>query len=604
MRFESVHHYAQLFAAMLFVADCMGLNTTSFTSLTATPTSKPRLSTQADPPFGTPVAGDYGGRFRPQVHFSAPKQFMSDPNGLFRDENDTWHLYYQYNPRDLKFGRPHWGHATSQDLYHWENQAVALSPPNDDIGLFSGSIVMDKNNTSGLFPNQTNGVVAIYVGFLSFPVPLIFVCADYEKTLSETLSDGSAGPQTQALAYSRDGGYTFTPFKHNPVIDSEARHFRDPKVVLFQDRWILLVAYSQEFNMGIFSSPNLINWTHESNFSLHGLIGSQWECPNLVHLPYIDEKGQKQNESVWTLFMSIDPGAPLGGSAVQYYPGTFNGTHFKATDSVARTVDSAKDYYAMQFFNGLPKDEAVSMAWASNWQYASEAPTDLEKWRGTMSLPRRHYMTKTEDVGLKLVSWPYNLQHVMGETIASKNSVSKKTIAIDFSEVDSNAIYWEINATGIPGKETIGEPVSLNFTLINPSTLEYVRGGYYFGARHLIDFGGDTPLFLDRGGARGFDNVFFTDKFFVSSAHYHNTWSLSGVLDRSIMEVFLNRGLDTATTLYFTSQPLTVMLLSVSDLPEGMRVSIHVNGLKSAWNDMKSSDGLVHGNQTVEVRGH
>ncbi|KAK2612400.1 Invertase [Conoideocrella luteorostrata] len=510
---------------------------------------------------------------------------MNDPCGVFRDESGTWHLYYQYNPTGIVFGNQHWGHATSKDLYHWSNQPVALIPPGKNLALYSGSAVVDKNNTSGLFPNQTNGVVAIY-------------------TLSETLADGSAGPQTQALAYSRDGGFNFTHYEHNPIIDINSQHFRDPKVMYYQDHWVILIAYSREFTVGIFTSTNLINWTHASNFSHHGFEGFQWECPNLVRMGHYNDEGQKQGDA-WVMFLSIHPGAPFGGTITQYYPGNFNGTHFEAADSIARVVDSGKDYYAMQFFNGVPSNEdPVSIAWASNWLYAQNVPTNQENWQGTMTLPRQHFVTKTTDIGWKLVSKPYNLQHVMGETVSFQQNLNNRILAIDFSNVDSNAVYWEVNVTGVPERDKISTPMSLNFTFLNPNTAEYVRAGYHFGGHLSRDFAGDTPFFLDRGGARGFDSVFFTDKFSITSTHNKNEWSVSGVLDRSIIEVFLNGGIDSATITYFTLEPLTVMLLSTPDMPQFMRVSMRLVGLKSSWESSTSPGGPVHGSQSEITLGH
>lgn len=117
------------------------------------------------------------------------------------------------NPTATVAGNQHWGHATSRDLYHWENQPIALFPPNDYTYVYSGSAVVDVNNTSGFFPNSTTGVVAIY-------------------TLAE-YPNGQAGPQQQAIAYSTDGGYSFTPYANNPVIASESSQFRDPKVVWY-----------------------------------------------------------------------------------------------------------------------------------------------------------------------------------------------------------------------------------------------------------------------------------------------------------------------------------------------------------------------------------
>lgn len=106
------------------------------------------------------------------------------------------------------------------------------------------------------------------------------------------LPPGNADPQTQAITYSRDGGYTFTSHENNPVIPSDSSQFRDPKVIWYEGRWVMVVAYAQEFAMGIFTSPDLIDWTPTSNFSYHGLLGQQYECPNMIKMPYIDEEGE------------------------------------------------------------------------------------------------------------------------------------------------------------------------------------------------------------------------------------------------------------------------------------------------------------------------
>lgn len=121
-------------------------------------------------PTGKPIEGIYNGTYRPQVHFSPPQHFMNDPNGMFRDADGLWHLYYQYNPTDVVAGNQHWGHATSKDLYHWINQPIALFPPEKDTYVFSGSAVIDTNNTSGFFPDQDNGVVAIYVSLIIYQI--------------------------------------------------------------------------------------------------------------------------------------------------------------------------------------------------------------------------------------------------------------------------------------------------------------------------------------------------------------------------------------------------------------------------------------------------
>ncbi|KAJ2968373.1 hypothetical protein NUW58_g10236 [Xylaria curta] len=172
----------------------------------------------------------------------------------------------QYNPTGVVAGNQHWGHATSRDLYHWVNQPIALFPPEERVYVFSGSAVVDVNNTSGFFPNQDNGVVAM-------------------ATLARYFEDGSGGPQTQGIAYSHDGGYTFEYYEGNPVIDSTNTQFRDPKIIRYEDHWVALVAYAQEFVIALFTSPDLKTWTFASNFTRHGLLASSPERPSAARPP-------------------------------------------------------------------------------------------------------------------------------------------------------------------------------------------------------------------------------------------------------------------------------------------------------------------------------
>lgn len=174
------------------------------------------------------------------------------------------------------------------------------------------------------------------------------------------------GIEQQAIAYSRDGGYTFEAYADNPVIPSTSIQFRDPKVIWHAptERWVLVVAYPVDFTIGFYTSTNLKEWEHVSNFTNHGLLGYQYECPNLVQIPM-----EGADDPVWLLAISINPGAPLGGSITEYFPGEFNGTHYVPFDSAARLTDFAKDNYAAQWFYGLPGNEKqVSIGWASNWQ--------------------------------------------------------------------------------------------------------------------------------------------------------------------------------------------------------------------------------------------
>ncbi|KAJ4416874.1 Invertase [Gnomoniopsis sp. IMI 355080] len=550
----------------------------TFLTLAATSVFGQGVSTYVDPavPTGTPVPGNYTGGLRPQVHFSPPQNFMNDPNGMFVDANGTWHLYYQYNPTGLVAGNQHWGHATSRDLYHWENQQIALFPPEETVYVFSGSAVVDVNNTSGFFPDQDNGVVAI-------------------TTLARYYEDGSAGPQTQNIAYSHDGGFTFEYYDGNPVIDSNSSQFRDPKVIWYQDHWAMVVSYAQDFVIGIYTSPDLKTWTHASIFSHHGLLGAQYECPNLVKLPIRDTiSGSVVVDEAYVMAISTQPGAPLGGSITQYFPGTFNGTHFEVFDGATRLTDFAKDNYAAQYFYGVADGaDAVNLGWASNWQYAQTVPTgNLEGWRSSMTLPRRNYLTNATRIGWVMANELVDISPVLDRPLINTTTFEGNgSLAVDYSSVSSGALYIEANVTGL-NASTISSSSTLNMSFTSPSSGETVRSGFFFG--------GDQPYFIDRGLVRGFDNVFFTDKFSVADVWNTTSgmWRVQAVIDRSILEVFVDGGVHAATVLFFPEQPLGLMSLGTADLPAGVEVSVAVWSLKSAWAEYENEQGTVVGNIT------
>ncbi|KAH0283804.1 hypothetical protein M436DRAFT_77255 [Aureobasidium namibiae CBS 147.97] len=516
-------------------------------------------------PTGSAIAGDYSGALRPQVHFSPPKGFMNDPNGLFVDADGLYHVYYQYNPTADVAGNQHWGHATTTDGYTFENQPIAIFPPNNETFVFSGSAVVDVNNTSGYFPGQDNGVVAIY-------------------TLNNSTS------QNQNIAFSKDGGYTFEPYEGNPVIDIGSTQFRDPQVFWYPQTqsWVMVTVYAAEFTVGIYTSPDLKDWQHASNFSHHGLLGIQYECPNLVEMPV-----EGSDETMWLMFISINPGAPLGGSISQYFPGSFNGTHFEAVDPVARISDFAKDNYAGQFFSGIPGTEKrLSMDWASNWQYTNDVPSAKENWRSSMTVFRQNHLKKLPTIGWDLVSSPFNISSQFSRVLASNSSLGNNSILLDYSNVPSGALYFEANVTGLTPATLAG---SLNFTFTSSVSGENLQGGTIPGGITWVS---------RRNAGWGAENPYWTDKFSVNgiySGSENGTWAISGILDRTILELFVNGGEQSGTVTFFPDYPLDTLRIGANSIPEGAGVSVAVWGLKDAWASQANDDGLVLGNTTTSA---
>ena len=299
-------------------------------------------------------------KFRPAYHHTPLYGWMNDPNGMFYISSPSgndgqagacdgeWHLCYQWNPYGSLWENMTWGHSVSKDLVHWEALPTAIVP--DAVGtIFSGSCVVDKDNTAGY---GKNAIIAFYTS--------------------------AAEAQTQSMAYSTDNGRTFTKYEKNPVITSSVPDFRDPKVFWHGEtnRWIMMLAVGQE--MQIYSSANLKDWQKESSFgSEYGNHGGVWECPDLLK---IDNK--------WVLICNINPGGPFGGSATQYFVGDFDGKKFtcESMPKVTKWLDYGKDHYATVSFSNAPEGRTTVLAWMSNWQYANQVPT--KQFRSANSIPR------------------------------------------------------------------------------------------------------------------------------------------------------------------------------------------------------------------------
>ena len=321
-------------------------------------------------------------KFRPVYHFSPAYGWMNDPNGMFYKDG-VYHLFYQHNPYGSMWGNMHWGHATSTDLVTWEHHGDAISP--DALGtIFSGSCVVDKDNTAGF---GAGAVIAFYTS--------------------------ASDRQVQSMAYSLDNGKTFKKYARNPILTSTQRDFRDPKVIWHEDtkKWIMVLAVGQE--MEIYSSADLKNWTLESKFGEgQGAHGGVWECPDLLELPVEGTELKK-----WVLVCNLNPGGPFGGSATQYFVGTFDGKRFvNESPAVTKWMDLGKDHYATVTWSNAPAGRAIALAWMSNWQYANDVPTS--QYRSPNSVPR--------DLGLFTVGGETYLQSAPSPELQKLRDISKK----------------------------------------------------------------------------------------------------------------------------------------------------------------------------------
>ena len=322
--------------------------------------------------------------FRPTFHYSPARNWMNDPNGLVWYAGE-YHLFYQHNPHGPDWGNMSWGHAVSADLRTWEELPVAI-PLTDAEEVFSGCIVVDHANTAGLASAAEPPFVALY-----------------------TSVDTATGRQAQSIAYSNDRGRTWSRYEGNPVLDLDSSDFRDPKVFWYAEGgyWVMVVVLAAERIVQFYRSDNLIEWAHLSDFGPLDSTGALWECPDLFELPV---EGDGPEDSRWVLVVSVNPGAPAGGSGTSYFLGDFDGKCFTpdpdpdtGDDVTGRWFDHGADCYAPVSFSDAPDGKRVLIGWMNNWDYASQIPTS--SFRGSMTLPRACHLRRLNGQ-LRLVQQP------------------------------------------------------------------------------------------------------------------------------------------------------------------------------------------------------
>jgi fructan beta-fructosidase len=460
----------------------------------------------------------YKEQYRPQIHFSPKEHWTNDPNGMVYF-NHTYHLFYQYYPKASIWGPMHWGHATSTDLIHWKERPIALYP--DSLGyIFSGSAVVDSNNTSGFGKNGKMPLVAIFT---------------HHDPKGE--KEGGDKFQNQSLAYSLDNGNTWTKYKGNPALRNPGiKDFRDPKVMWYakEKKWVMTLATKDHITF--YSAPNLKNWKKESEFGLEiGAHGGVWECPDLFPL-------KLNGKTYWVLIVNINPGGPNGGSATQYFVGQFDGNKFTPVDTKTRWLDYGPDEYAGITW-GNTGSRKIFLGWMSNWQYANQVPT--EKWRNAMTIPR--------DITLKKVN---------GELLLASVPVGElKGIASGLA----TAVKTKLPAQSLLKMST----ASLNdyaITLSNDAGEELVIGYDKKANQYYID--------RTKAGKVDFQHD-FKGRFVAPRFATTNASDLTLVIDGTSVELFADNGLTTMTTIFFPNKPFDHIITK--------SISLKQTALKSIW---------------------
>ncbi len=475
--------------------------------------------------------------YRLQAHFSPKEKWMNDPNGMVYDKG-LYHLFFQYYPNGTTWGPMHWGHATSKDLVHWEQLPIALYP--DSLGfIFSGSAVIDKNNTSGFGKNGQIPMVAVFT---------------HDDPKGERA--GKDNFQNESLAYSLDEGKTWTKYAGNPVLKNPGiRDFRDPSVMWYapQNKWIMTLATKDRVTF--YSSPNLKDWQKESDFgSTLGAHTGVWECPNLFSLKFGDK-------TYWVLIGSVNPGGPNGGSATQYFIGDFDGKTFTpAGNTTTKWIDYGPDDYAGVTWNNTG-GRKIFLGWMSNWMYAGQVPS--VKWRNSMTIPR--------DLSLKQEKGEI---YVASAPVKELKDITLKPVRISPEGLKGKDIF------SLPG--TQAAQYSLKYTVSNMEDYSIVLSNDE-GDKLVLGFDKTkNGYYIDRtkSGVTSF-NPDFAKAFFAPRLTDDPSSNVELIVDASSIELFADNGLTVMTCVFFPHKAYNHLRVEYKKLV-GFK-NITLLPLKSIW---------------------
>jgi len=501
------------------------------------------LAACSQPPVQAPMADEgrpaadsvsvYREPYRPQFHFSPPSMWMNDPNGMVYFDGE-YHLFYQHYPEDTVWGPMHWGHAVSTDLVHWRHLPIALYP--DELGyIFSGSAVVDWNNTSGF---GTNGQP---------PLVAIFTYHDPERAEA-----GTRDHETQGIAYSTDRGRTWTKYAGNPVLPNTQRRqdFRDPKVFWHDDtqRWVM--ALSATDHVQFWASPDLKQWRHLSDFGREwGAHGGVWECPDLIRLPI-----EGADEARWVLILNLNPGGPQGGSGTQYFVGDFDGRRFTLDPAFETTLrrehavwlDAGRDNYAGVTWSDVPAEDGRTLfiGWMGNWDYAQKVPT--QPWRSAMTLPRELVLTRTATAGYRVHSRPVEELRMLR---SAPVTIEQVTVAAG-SEMKL--------LTDVPVMQSEWQ---LAFELPSSASFDFgVELGNELGERYRFGYNDTGQLYSDRTLSGDFTfSTEFPGVHHAARLSPDRRLSLHLFIDAASIEAFVDGGANVLTDTVFPTVPFTIL---------------------------------------------
>lgn len=467
-------------------------------------------------------------QFRPAYHLTPATEWMNDPQRPFLLDG-VWHYYYLYNPDHPEGNGTEWFHVTSTDMVHWKDEGVAIEKFKNGLGdIETGSAVVDHDNTAGF---GKGAVIAV-------------------------LTQQDKGVQRQSLFYSTDKGYTFTPYDRNPVMDNPgAQHWRDPKIIRDEARGQWVMALAEGEKIGLYTSRDLKDWRYASSFERKGM--GILECPDLFQLDVDGDPAKR----TWVLAASANGSEEGRTTGVAYWTGEWDGTTFSPADEKHQWLDAGSDFYAAVTWDDprLPENQRTAsrhaIGWMNNWTYARKLPTS--DWQGGADSIVRDIRLETIQGKPTLVSTP---SKAMGVLEGTPDAISDRQVTQDGAgelPVPGGGAY-RLDVTLERGPDDDGSEVLLKLGsgsagdgAAEKAPADFATVGYNFEegtasvSRAAVVPGVESlgPVFTDRRTASSPPRH--------GSAAGRGTVELTLFVDYSSVEVFVNGGEQTVTSLVF-----------------------------------------------------
>lgn len=488
----------------------------------------------------------YDEPWRGEVHFSPAINWTNEPNGMVYHDG-LYHMYYQENAFNNQFGNQSWGHATSPDLVRWTQQPTAIAP-GDGLLIYSGSAVVDVNNTAGFGAGK---IVAAYTGF-----------------------DRVSRSQDQRIAHSADG-FTYTKVEP-PVIPQlpgvEGRESRDPKLFWHEptNEWKMVLSHGGQSKVTLWTSRDLHDWSRTQDFfapQIADQVGG-WEVPDFFELPIDGDP----NNTKWVLSVTPSTGSPAGDNGVMYFLGDYDGQTFTQDASLQPLsellwADYGRDFDGQQSWSNTPDGKVI---WSAVMQaYAQNVPT--KPWRGMMAFPREVGLATTPE-GVRLTQQPIDALQTLREPGASTvlNNVTVAPGADPLDALNLQHEVFELIARIDPQQST-----SVGFQ---------VREGLGGEQTTVLWDGVTDQLLMDRNnsGEQGFSPNAGGVHFAPLTTDAQGRITVRAIVDRGSIEVFGGGGEAVISNLIFPDSASRGISLVANGGPAVFE-TLEIHPLQSIW---------------------